>query len=674
LTLRFALPFLAATTAPLLPLLLLPGAATGRRATAKDGSEQEASVAQELLPKHIVVAPVLAAAGASAFVPPAPGLAGGRALSQLPYSPNDEDRARNNDPDRFIPSNRENGPFSFGNAVRSGLESLRPRVATMWPPKVETMRPKVETTRPQVETTRRKVETMRPRVQTMRPVVDRALHDLDVLASHFKNAVEPHLKVRTSRPGVAHHEQRHVDTYLDHLAKVRTTRNAFNTDASNRPMEVVSRPGVAHHEQMTGDPYLDHLAKAAAAYHAQHGQQAAPQQGQHAAPQEDPRDFADDMYFAYPGGSAQVQSGGAPYSGQALSAEAIEAAREQARRAAVVADAEGLAPVEASNRFEGRVDTIRLPASWVRAFKPGTIKYWARAGQPGVELFGFARLAANPEQEVMFEQWHANDPAVLRQRIIMHVLHRDGMVPSMIDYFHTRSTYLLLESAGTRRLDDLLKESRQNWRSSSEPMVPLAKALPVMIDLLRSVEVMERLNMVHGALTERSVALLEGDIHALLPDLRRACMIDSQMSEVSQLTLQGAPHHKLTYRFAPEMQDGVPTGPSNNIWQLGLIFAKMLFDAEVPGGDLDSSTAEGRAEIEAAIRYNFEIRATPGFRYLSAEYDDLRVLVASMLDKDSERRLDASGALRLASQAAFSRGIAIGPRRSPNPVVDETFH
>lgn len=84
------------------------------------------------------------------------------------------------------------------------------------------------------------------------------------------------------------------------------------------------------------------------------------------------------------------------------------------------------------------------------------------------------------------------------------------------------------------------------------------------------------------------------------------------------------------YLHAPEMYCGHPNQVANNVWQLGLIFAKMVFGVlpteHAAAQAMSAETARrldttpgGREIIRDFVRSHFSLYDTPGFERLSGE-------------------------------------------------------
>jgi len=130
------------------------------------------------------------------------------------------------------------------------------------------------------------------------------------------------------------------------------------------------------------------------------------------------------------------------------------------------------------------------------------------------------------------------------------------------------------------------------------------------------------------------------------------------------------------FRQPPEGAGGADAA---NVWQLGLVFARLLFGGELAtkweavlqAPDLDDRSAEGREVIERVVREHFAIQELPGFKRLSEEHSDLRDIVVSMLAKSPDQRATSEQALGAVTDAAKQRGIDLPAPRQPSELAIE---
>mmetsp|Transcript_59207 Transcript_59207/g.171084 ORF Transcript_59207/g.171084 Transcript_59207/m.171084 type:complete len:203 (+) Transcript_59207:83-691(+) len=192
-----------------------------------------------------------------------------------------------------------------------------------------------------------------------------------------------------------------------------------------------------------------------------------------------------------------------------------------------------------------------------------------------------------------------------------------------------------------------------------------------MMDLLRAVTAMEELGIVHGNLGSDKIVLVGEDQRAVVKDFSAACILnDARMgcvqSDVNFITN--------AFRQAPETVAS-PSGLSNNIWQLGLVFAPLVLgDDAVPSkqmlekwGDMvDTMSFEGRYSIKKLIEQHYSLKDLDSFKSLSDDqYGDLKQLLVGMLQKNPKKRISPSEAVDLVKKIAAAEGIALRSSRKP---------
>lgn len=87
---------------------------------------------------------------------------------------------------------------------------------------------------------------------------------------------------------------------------------------------------------------------------------------------------------------------------------------------------------------------------------------------------------------------------------------------------------------------------------------------------------MEKLQIVHGDLTEDKIFLVGSDRRAVITDFRKACKADSDDPLLA--CRPGGRIPGSVFRHAPESGLGLAPQVSSNMWQAGLILARMLFE------------------------------------------------------------------------------------------------
>jgi len=310
-------------------------------------------------------------------------------------------------------------------------------------------------------------------------------------------------------------------------------------------------------------------------------------------------------------------------------------------------------------------NSVSLPAEWAWQFEPGSVEYYPAADGANPSLFGVATFASRLRQRVKFGTWRTADERTNRQVKMLEHLRETGAVPRILDTVrHPDNTYVLTEWPSKGTLGDLI----ERWEASKppagaplgEPIVPLDRALPLMIDMLETVKRMSQRGVVHGDLTEWNIHIVDERGAVVVDDLCSACLLNGD-DQTSCANLH-ASFHGSAFHHAPEMQTGVPNDVANNVWQLGLIFARMLVGEVGPQklrGQFDDHTALGRHYIRHHMYKNFDIWRDPRFARMYHRYGDVLQVVARMLEKDPRRRQTAEWALQSMIRVATTRGIPV---------------
>jgi len=321
---------------------------------------------------------------------------------------------------------------------------------------------------------------------------------------------------------------------------------------------------------------------------------------------------------------------------------------------------------------------IALPLDWCEQFQVGSL------GVAGVHfVFGRARLACDPGFEVAFQIAEAtpeSETAVLAMQRLQH----SGSVLSLYESRHVeKAIFFLTESPGEETLESMLFatwEHKKRSGASGDLAMPPGVALDLLIDLLEGLKAMEDAGIVHGSLMESRICVKADHTgwRAVISDFRDARFIDQP--GLGAQSLSPAFHH------APEMVGGYPTGLTNNVWQIGLIFARMLAGGlSVPTmTELEKLTgkggvrsldlhAGGRDYIRHFVAKKFDVLKSDGIVGLDPEYTDLVGLAAGMLTRDPARRWSASGALEAALKVAAGRGHVVREARE-RPTLPPEWH
>jgi len=316
--------------------------------------------------------------------------------------------------------------------------------------------------------------------------------------------------------------------------------------------------------------------------------------------------------------------------------------------------------------------TLKLPAEWSSKLVLGSVVVCSGPDDDGIEMVGLAKLGAANPVRVGISAWRTGHPSTIRQaRISRHLSHAAVMPRPWARLVCGDTTFVMTESPEARTLETLIEEIEASQPSMVGPIMPIRTALPLMIDMLRGAVELEELGVAHGNLCEATIHLVDGDTHTVIPDLRSACIAHASGDAVSCAGLARA-FHGSAYRHAPEMKDGLPHDVTCNVWQLGLVFSRMLFGGVLPtqwfvsnvAPGLNDSSVLGRLQIREVIREQFKFNISPATIRLFS-HGDILGLLAGMLEKDPELRFTAKDALRYAIRVAKDRGLPERPNRTP---------
>jgi len=379
--------------------------------------------------------------------------------------------------------------------------------------------------------------------------------------------------------------------------------------------------------------------------------------------------------------------------GKALSA--LDGVRSAASSAAEAEDDVGLtrrqvgvlkadaSPLLESAQSSGASRHLVLPSDWSRKLTDNVNVVAPYGAETRKDTYYVARahLVCSPKTEVAIVARRTGDPATVRDAYISAALSETGCVPTQFDsQVFGDATFALTESPGFVTLAMLI----QAESGGSALAMPLDFSLPIMGDLLQAASHLEDRGIAHGDLTENSIYITP-DMRALVADFRGACLVASE-DESLDCSSFGSALVGSAYRHAPEMVDGHPNDVANNMWQLGLIFARMCFGGPAPTqleglssshqfkkkrnqlpGQLapEDRTREGRRRIREGIRAGFSVQDSAPFLSLYPDYKDLMELLASMLEPDPARRVSARQAITWLQSAATRRKVALPRVRPP---------
>lgn len=324
------------------------------------------------------------------------------------------------------------------------------------------------------------------------------------------------------------------------------------------------------------------------------------------------------------------------------------------------------------NGKEGWHD-ILLPSSWVAKLEPSSITV-NDGGARHPYYVGQARLASKPSRSVSFAAMPTGEPETDREIAIAKLLGSTGFAPEVLETAaFDEVTFLVTESPGTEQLGAVL--ARHAPRGEA---LPVGEAVTLMADLLQSLKVLERVGIVHGDLTEEHIYVVDYGAHAMITDFRHACMGSGELGcgVGDDDELVGS-----AFRQAPEMKGERASNVANDVWQLGLVFARMLFGGEVTTASqlkrsmsldkLDDSTRAGRERIRETVRETFSVKDALAAKELPADRSDLVEVVEGMLEKNPEKRWSAAKACAAIQEAVQRRQIFVPMPREPPAMVED---
>mmetsp|Transcript_6997 Transcript_6997/g.19895 ORF Transcript_6997/g.19895 Transcript_6997/m.19895 type:complete len:494 (+) Transcript_6997:160-1641(+) len=319
---------------------------------------------------------------------------------------------------------------------------------------------------------------------------------------------------------------------------------------------------------------------------------------------------------------------------------------------------------------QGLLFDVKVPEMWAESFEEGSVEHMAHSWTSDVYS---ARLRSDPSIHVAFKAMNKDDPKARRELHMRHRLAsmgeigmvRPGNIAPLLDkQFSEDKTFLLFPKA-TAPLAAVLQHRLGNGPATpGSPLLTMQEAFPVMIDVLRGLRHLEEAGIIHADLSEDNILLIGG--RAYISDLGTSCLDHSGDSGFDCNSLVDEPGSFVgsAYRQAPEMTLGMPTGYSNTVWSLGLIFARIALGrmpTEIDGpytAKLDREE-HGRKQIRRIISEEFRIEEMAGFDK-SPRW--IQELLSGMLSKDVEKRWTSEQALTHTTTVAKALGV---------PVLDE---
>lgn len=235
-------------------------------------------------------------------------------------------------------------------------------------------------------------------------------------------------------------------------------------------------------------------------------------------------------------------------------------------------------------------------------------------------------------------------------------------------------TYIAMDCA-----EDSLYDYMKRWREANGERMPLSESLPILVDLLRAARDLEALHIVHGSIWEGDVLMKHG--RPLLASFGLATVVRGSDDDIGYAAVSLFEGRQLStvdvVAMPPETIRGLPTGPSNNVYQVGAVFASMSLafppvynflanavpEAEGEKRDVEGWNATTVDRAQDVVRRRFSLQNSVG--YQSLEDTDVRDILTGLLATSVDRRWTATGALQEVLAIAARRGIAVPPERAP---------
>lgn len=241
---------------------------------------------------------------------------------------------------------------------------------------------------------------------------------------------------------------------------------------------------------------------------------------------------------------------------------------------------------------------------------------------------------------------------VIHERFRREARHAQRLAhPNIIEIFDQGETedggsFLVMELLQGCSLADFIAESK----------MPLARALPMVVQTARALARAHDFDVIHRDLKPENIYLLSGDRVKLLDFGIARCTQDARLTGLGEVF--GTPHY-----MAPERANSMDAGPAADLYSLGVIMFEMVTQ-ELPFDAPDPPTV--------MVKHIREL--PPRVRKLAPEipqaFDDL---VFALMEKDpADRPVDAHSVLRELQAIADELGIRVPPEPtgvSPAPLT-----
>mmetsp|Transcript_46194 Transcript_46194/g.134485 ORF Transcript_46194/g.134485 Transcript_46194/m.134485 type:complete len:465 (-) Transcript_46194:91-1485(-) len=317
---------------------------------------------------------------------------------------------------------------------------------------------------------------------------------------------------------------------------------------------------------------------------------------------------------------------------------------------------------------------VWVPDQWAKGLELGaedSIEVLRSA--PGSERFR-AQLLRDPDFRVEIVGKKTSDPTMQRELYISRRLvdsqkaqalfgrNLSGATP-LLDSVEIGDWTFVLRGLGDGDLEQHFMQSYFGPESAASTS-DRELGLIALIGILRGLRTLADLGIIHNGISSDAVAYRGG--RPFIYDLSSACMSHdgdigvrcSDVVDVPGADLVGQPVH---YQ-APEMTQGRPTGPENDVWAAGMFFLEICVGGVATRSDLFEDPdeihldAKGRDEVRRLVRRHFDLGR---IRRVQSLPKPIQGLLRGMLEKDPAKRWSAKVALERALELAMELGLPV---------------
>jgi len=352
-------------------------------------------------------------------------------------------------------------------------------------------------------------------------------------------------------------------------------------------------------------------------------------------------------------------------------ATADEQPNEQPSQQPADPNAPQMALVQVANGA-GFTRAFVAPTHWLSRFHDGSETQFMLFGSLGPSLHFRTGLECEPNFYVECVARNSTDTQLFRELAIhrrismMRGLGVEGLdsISPVLETCEIDELTFVLRALGDGDLGEAINRYRMPMFFQGQ--VPLELTLQVIADVLRGLAAFRELGIVHGKLGLQTIAVNKG--RAYIFDFSAACLThngDPGLGCAAYAEPQG--FASSAYIHAPEMRDGRPTGPENDMWAAGLLLGEMLL-GYLPVVDamgvnrFDDMTSLGRERIRQSVRTDFEVEQSRGFRKLC---EGLQELLTGMLHKKPSQRMTPQEALAKLTAVAAELGVELQGAQEP---------